>query len=98
MDASTGISTRWFQNQQQLLPGKWETFLSVAMEPTFIPDYANGSCKATTLHPPLYSPDHMPSNSGRKIQKTVLNGKLPTKWPDSEDAQKEEEGLVASEP
>ena len=45
-----------------------------------------------------YSPDHMPSNSGQKIQKTVLNGKLPTKWPDSEDAQKEEEGLVASEP
>ena len=40
----------------------------------------------------------MPSNSGQKIQKTVLNGKLPTQWPDSEDAQKEEEGLVASEP
>ena len=33
MEASTGIRTRCFQNQQQLLPGKRETVLSVATEP-----------------------------------------------------------------
>lgn len=85
------ISSSCSQGNERLFPVQ-------PRSPRLIPDYANGSGKATTLHPPLYSPDHMPSNSGQKIQKTVLNGKLPTKWPDSEDAQKEEEGLVASEP